>query len=242
MIVMLLFLATGLIEDVVREGRHSLGYIHPNGFARAYLLLLVYYLSWKNDTWSPTAFLVLLIGVVLVAMLSKSRTGCALMIATSCIAMLYRRLAFRRGLAVVFGLLAIASVLCCVVYMLYYDGGNQIYVVINKFLSSRPYLTNALYDQYGFSLLGQKVVLADGMVLDPAYAHWLLSAGLIPTALILVGLIHGLVNVVKTGAIPFSVLAVCIFMIAGITESFPLSTSNLLLLFAGIPLFGFRVE
>lgn len=216
--------------------RFALGFVHPNMFARFVLCACLSWLTCVFGKVRPPAYILLLIVAIVVYLISGSRTGSITIVTTTALYVVISsssakfRISYnlRIVLCAVTILLSILSISLAV----FFDGSNQLMMMIDKVLSGRlgfPHqlLSNIPNPLFGFNLNDSYLYVppdyfSEGstvLPIDNAFCALLIRFGIIPTILFLGYYIYPLL---KHGFEPsnelFFGLAAC--LIVGMSEAY----------------------
>ncbi len=156
----------GIIEDLVyirsknNKYRHSFGVGYPTDFvAHIFFLCLAYvYIKGKNIKWYNNIIICLI--AIVTYYFCDTRLDSILIFVITIISLLYKynKINFK-NVFVKYGL--VFAFLICEVVSIYlsinYDSTNEVYVQMNKLLSSRLRIGNMMYNDYGVNLFGQYI-------------------------------------------------------------------------------------
>lgn len=223
--------------------RWSLGFTHPNILHITYLLLCALIILKQEERYGFKAWLLLMIGNVLVFFYSISYTGFGIVavLLTGC---LYVRI--RPRFCIVEKLLANLVLPICLIlsfvmpFYLSYHPLSGIVQKINFMLNTRIWLAEQFLKSEYRSLFGADIskVVKSSMTLDNSYVWCYINYGLIPTIIILSG--YFILQFYETHKQRTRELVILVsFLAAGWTEPLLFNTSfkNITLLFLGELLF-----
>lgn len=198
----------GKIPDIditrVDKIRYSIGYIYPLETMTFFLFLVISYayMLGKKYSWKD-CIIINMIGMLLYY-ITEARTSFYLVIAVSFVFLLFAKVDMERIMKKLFpwaGYLVL--ILCTMVSLLggiFYDTENTLLVKLNLIISNRFRMMNNAFEQYGFSLFGERIEwvgyggLVDTTVtggrynfVDCSYGKVLLDYGIIFFILVLIG-------------------------------------------------------
>lgn len=248
MILLIIFCSlTGVIENFVtyRAGssilRYSLGFNHPNTLA-GLVLVLILEEAWLSKRPFSVLYMLAIWGIAAIVYLITLNRTAVLLMAVFPVALIWgsgRKAIGRYKKGVFLSVLPLIT-LFSILLMLYYQ--VPVFGFINNFLSGRFSIIHRSFQRYGFSLLGQKVVLVSVKdarlyqqsiaTLDVAYLRCLIEGG--AASFLIVFLIYTkLINGLCRNADRYTLVLVLMFFAYGLTEAaFNNAYLNFTLLFA----------
>lgn len=167
--------------------RSSMGFTNPNSFSAGIIqvsMLLLY-----NDKGKKIPLWRVILALLIAAIsynYSKTKTiiiVCVVLVAAYIIEILFAGNKYTRHF---FHALTFSPIICCFVSLfgiIKYDATNHTWQFLNMLLSNRLSYCHAVYNDYGWSIFGQAIVMTEGKhivyILDNAYAQLGFKFGII---------------------------------------------------------------
>lgn len=239
--IIIMLALTGVIENrvMIRSGdtelRYALGFEHPNTFASQILQMIVCWIWIRWDRLCVKDYVGIIILAVIVKLVCDSKTN-LLLIGLILICILAAKLADKivdenkiiKYSKICAKLVIIIGPILSLIMAVIYKKGNTLHFILNKVFSGRLMLLQKFYNEYGFSLLGQKINRVSTFmaretgqqvaVLDNAYGNLAIRYGII----ILLLFVIGYYILVKSSLLDKQILIniiVFIYFIFGISET-----------------------
>lgn len=239
--IIIMLALTGVIENrvMIRSGetevRYALGFEHPNTFASQILQMVVCWIWIRWDRLCVKDYVGIIILAVIVKLVCDSKTN-LLLIGLILICILAAKLAAKivdenkiiKYSKICAKLVIIIGPILSLIMAVIYKKGNTLHFILNKVFSGRLMLLQKFYNEYGFSLLGQKINRVSTFmaretgqqvaVLDNAYGNLAIRYGII----ILLLFVIGYYILVKSSLLDKQILIniiVFIYFIFGISET-----------------------
>ncbi|MCL1879622.1 MAG: hypothetical protein FWF71_03230, partial [Actinomycetia bacterium] len=229
--------------------RRSLGFAHPNTFAAAIMTIC---LCWVVLRFGKTTLADVIGQGILVAfifMISDGRMAALVSILGIVYSIYYR---FRHGypmwLARFAWILVIVLPLLSLYFMTNFSSQNAMHMQIDSIFSGRFSILHALYQTYGYSMLGQPVELwgwgsvpqtADGgiQLLDNVFIAFSIRYGFVLFIFVLLGYLL-LLRFANRNGIGYMPMLIIVFFIYGFTETnFVLLATNISLVLLNLVVF-----
>lgn len=139
--------------------RHSLGFSHPNRLGMVIMLLCLLNLFWRYNRYRICDLLLNVISLVCLARVANSKT--ALIVVALVLFFEFFCIVSKGKIAENIHMVCWGSIIFAPLFSLWftvrYDGTNQIQRLLNELFTGRLYLSNRMYQLYGFPLAGQEV-------------------------------------------------------------------------------------
>lgn len=186
--------------------RQSLGFIHPNTFARYILMLCIPFsiLYYKSKTL--VVYFMLVFSGLICYRISGSRTSLILVAVQLFLVFLYSTITNHKIRKKILAILTFACISCIIMsyyFMLSFDDSNPVHHVLNQFFSERLSLAHLYYKHDAVTLFGHEYVsdlsanMPASYLVDNSYCHLVLREGIIPTTFLLIMIIYLLIKINK---------------------------------------------
>ena len=216
------FLAYGLTADGIFERgsiiRHSLGLVHPNSFGMWYMLIVIYFIQYKQDALKTWHLILLLSPLPVVFLLTNSRASLLLSLLALLLAFAEQHLHLSKHKFLMRCLLAL--VLCIAVLwlilVLIYDSKISALALLNKLTSGRLWLSHQAILDYPPTLFGNNISFP--YYVDPLYTYTLVIYGFFGLGLFLAVFYVSAFRAYKKH-LPFLLIAFLIFQLYNTQEN-----------------------
>ena len=228
--------ASGLIENRLftrtNSVRYGWGFWHPNYFA-SYLVLICISFSTLRFNKNPFPDILLIVFALITNLLFlDSRSNIIVAIAQVLMLLIFfntKRAQSRRIWSALF-LVGLSMVIAGSLYFMFsYSDANPVYRKLNEMLSLRLSLSNGYFQMQPLSAFGndysgfQPIYWENGepaeFLVDNAFCHLILRAGVVPMALFLLGLYALLIKMIKTSRWDYLLFGIVLMTLAGSAET-----------------------
>ena len=141
----------------VLDIRYSLGYYHPNNLFAQIFVICAAILVCYSKRIGVLHYFILFFFVVLFGVITQSRTGMLVLCLTIVLVSLRRKIKFSRLFTYCIHYSFIIFLFISFVSSVFYEKSNIIFRFINQLLSGRIEFASRQLNNYGISLLGQKI-------------------------------------------------------------------------------------
>lgn len=226
-----------IIRQDTGDLRYALGFGHPNTLGLVVLLVCMSWMYIRFDNLNFIDYISWALLALLIDQVVDSRTSLYMILLLLFLTIIFKMFGnvimkfniSKLLLILMFPLFSLLSIW----FTVQYDRTNPLFVLINQLVSGRIRLANYFYNEYGFSLFGQKITLigtieslyipgASPQLLDNVYLQLIIRFGFI-SLLIFCGCYIFLINkCIKEKNIA---LIICIILMAiyGLTEVYPIN-------------------
>lgn len=259
LIIFLNFLGMIPSSDGIKEGviRYSLGFNHVNAFSLTMFVLLCEYFYIHYRDMNLKRYVIIAMWIIWVFTIARSSTF-LLMSVTGIFVFSIRSHNTKKNTykniktyALILIALIVFSWAISLFFMFFYDSSSQWMVALNKAFSGRFKLLNNGYRQFGLELFGQEInwittSLANSEnalnVVDNGLGRLLLTQGIIPSSILILGIISTLIYSYKKEKYKVC-FAMFMMLFYGIAESgcYYVMT-NPFLIFAAQSIYGFSAK
>ena len=228
--------AVGLIENRLfartNSVRYGWGFWHPNYFA-SYLVLICISFSTLRFGKNPIPDILLIVSTLIINLIFlDSRSNTIMAIAQVLMLVIFfktKRTQSRRIWSALF--LAGLSIIIAgsLYFMLNYSDANPSHNYLNEMLSLRLSLSHGYYQMQPLSAFGndysgfQPIYWENGepaeFLVDNAFCHLILRAGVVPTILFLLSLYALMIKMIKTSRWDYLLFGIVLMTLAGFAET-----------------------
>lgn len=228
--------AAGLIENRLftrtNSVRYGWGFWHPNYFA-SYLMLICISFSTLRFNKNPAPDMLLIGSMLAINLLFlDSRSNIIMAIAQVLMLVIFfntKRSQSRRIWSVLF-IIGLSIVISGSLYFMFsYSDTNPIHNKLNEMLSLRLSLSHGYYQMQPLSAFGndysgfQPIYWENGepaeFLVDNAFCHLIMRAGVVPTVLFLLGLYALMIKMIKMSRWDYLLFGVVLMTLAGFAET-----------------------
>lgn len=228
--------ATGLIENrlFIRTSsvRYGWGFWHPNYFA-SYLTLICISFSTLRFNKNPAPDMLLIVSTLIINLaFLDSRSNMIMAIAQVLMLVIFFNTKGAHGRRVwsTLFLVALSIVIAGSLYFMFmYNDANPMHNRLNEILSLRLSLSHGYYQMQPLSAFGndysgfQPIYWENGepaeFLVDNAFCHLILRAGVVPMILFLIGLYAILIKMIKTARWDYLLFGIVLMALAGFAET-----------------------
>lgn len=225
-------LKAGLARDVVVYGsnglRHSMGFIHPNTFGRFLVVVAVAFSTAHFKTRPVIDLIVAALCAAIAYFITGSRTSVLLLLCLAALLVLFSLVKSAGAKKIVLSALFVITIILIsssFYFMLNYDYASPFQRSLDSLLSGRLSLAHAYVNLGPLTLFGRDYPeallygLPASFTVDNAWCHLLLRAGIVPTALLLLGEVTLLWRVVRAGRMDGFSLGLVLMMLYSVSET-----------------------
>lgn len=242
-------LNAGLVRDVLIYGtngvRHSLGFVHPNTLARYLLVASISYLvsHYKGSTFANLAMA--LSCAFIAQMVTGSRTAVLLLVFQAILLVFFSRVQNIELKLVALKVLFVGALILIIAsfyFMFCYNVQAPLHNHLNLLLSDRLVLANMYAEVAPFTLFGRDFSslsffgLPLTFTVDNAWCHLFLREGIIPTALLLAGVIALIIHAILSNRIDGICLGLLLMVFYSCSETVGIMVDSNYFLIAMAPI------
>ena len=183
-------LAYGLVTDnALQRGdvlRHSFGLVHPNSLGMWSLLILVFFIQYKQDKIRCLHLILLSLQVVCIYYLTNSRASFILSVFVLLLSAIVKWIKRPLLLKILAALLVLAILSLATIWLLLcsgYQSENKLYKYLDKLFSGRIRLSKQALTEYPLSLFGNNISFH--YYVDPLFTYTLVIYGIVGLVLFL---------------------------------------------------------
>ena len=176
-------LAYGLVVDnvILRDTivRHSFGLVHPNSFGMWSLLIIIYYIQYKQKSINPVCYILLLIQAFVVFKLTNSRTSFIASIFVICLSVFAscikeNHVIYKTALVILLAAVLLTGLLWLILSK-NYDPNIPLYSKLDKMFSGRIHFSNQAMLDFPPSIFGSNITFS--YPVDPLFTYTLVIYG-----------------------------------------------------------------
>ena len=216
-------LAYGLIEDrTIERGaflRHSLGLVHPNSFGMFSMLLILYYIQFKQTDLRLIHYAGLAVQSIIVFLITNSRASFALSLLLIVLSFLFSRTENRLFLKNALTIILIAILILAPLWFvlcLCYGTDLPVMVFLNKLFSNRINFSNKALLKYPPTLFGNNVTF--DIVVDTLFTYTLIIYGYAGLCIFMAMFYSGALHAYRK-SLPFVLIALLAFQLYNTQEN-----------------------
>lgn len=216
------FLACGLLVDnTIQRGehlRHSFGLVHPNSFGMWSLLIIIYFIQYKQISLKNYHFVVLAFQAITVYIFSNSRASFFLSIMVIALSFLFTKANHRMSqLALSFLLIAAISLAFIWLLLCYcYDSQSVWITSLDQMVSGRIRFSHNALNDWPPNIFGNNVTFS--YPVDPLFTYTLIIYGYFGLATFLSMFYIGIIRTFRK-SLPFVMVAFLAFQIYNTQEN-----------------------
>lgn len=197
-------LAYGIIEDYsFRRGasiRHSFGLVHPNSLGMWSLLILVYFVQYKQNQIKLLHLALLCAQSVCVYYLTNSRASFILSIFVLFSTFIFSRINSKkllRLIAVFFVVVILSLAIMWLLLCFGYKSDDRFYSILDKLFSGRLHLSKQALEEAPLSIMGNNITF--NYYVDPLFTYTIVVYGIVGLSLFLSMFYFGAIRSYKAG-------------------------------------------
>jgi|GEM_PF-6337948 len=244
-----------MVRNGVLMARNSLGFTQPNYFGRTVINILMSWAVLRHPKFGVAGVALFVASSYLIMTTADSYTSVAIVIFAAALFLLLpyvARLDNVKPFLVVMVVVVAFAIIASVYFLILYSPSNALHKTINSLMHGRPAGAHARYVQYGLTLFGSNASRRElsfmedlGYALwpDNAYARFLLTYGIVPSAILFAAYVGTMIRSARSRHLGLCVVGLMIFSVLGITERWALdfTTNYFMIVFTDL-LYGIPLE